>query len=315
MQTPYTFGPVMLTSLERVAFYLGKDIGKGRQDGASKDTDAQRRTRRAIIQWILDVSAQVQQHCNREFLIQERTQYYNVQGNSAEFFPSAVPIQSITELAADPLGQFAGGEYVIDSSNYQIGPTGHSFAILWGALVCGTNALRSKMVGGLAYHGTQSTFAVTGVAGKAALQATTLSAPLYAIGGLSEAVGRLVSYAEGAVAGVGDMVIDTFAGAFIPGEPLTFQSEVDAEDLAGIAATIGSIARQSLCEAHPAIARALDIEIRYLDQHAFDFENASDGSPKGGATRRHPRRGEPLIGLQEETEQRLEPYRRHLVGT
>jgi hypothetical protein len=315
MQTPYTIGPAMLTSLERVAFYLGKDIGRGRVDGISKDTPAQRQTRRSLLQWILDVSAQVQQHCNREFLIQERTQYFDVLAPIAEFFPAGVPILSITELAMDPLGQYLGNEYVIDSSNYLIGSTGNSFGILWGAVIKGPNALRAKTVGGLAYHGTQSTFAVAGVTGKATLQASAPSSPLYAIGGLSESVGRVVSYTEGLVAGSGALVIDVFAGVFQAGEPLTFQSEIDAEDLDSVGATIAAVSRQSLCEAFPDIARALDIEIRYLEKHAFDFENASDGGSKSGATRRHPRRGEPMIGLQEETEQRLSPYRRYLVGT
>ncbi len=313
MQTPYTFGPVMLTSLERVAFYLGKDIGKGRVGGVSTDTPAQRQTRRALLGWILDVSAQVQNHCSREFLILERTQYYDVNTAILSFFPSAVPILSITELAADYQGIYTGGESVIDPASYRIGPAGSWFNVDPGALYGGTSALRSKIVGGLAYHGTQSTFAVTGVTGKTSLQG---EAPLYAIGGMSEATGRLVSYAEGVTAGAGDMVIDTLAGAFIPGEPLTFQSEPDAEDLVGLAATIATVTRQSLCEAFPDIARSLEIEIRHMEEHAHSLNIQTDAGMKSGATRR-PRRGknDPIQGLQDETQLRLEPYVRYLMGT
>lgn len=317
MQTPYTFGPVMLTSLERVAFYLGKDIGRGRADGVSRDTPAQRQTRRAIIQWILDVSGQFQQHCNREFLIQERTQFYDIYQPTLSFFPSAVPILSITEIAADPLGLYAGQEYALDPQSYRIGPTGSWFNIDPGYICGGSAALRSKIVGGLAYHGTQSTFAVTGVAGKDTLQAATASEPLYAIGGISESVGRLVSYAEGLTPGAGDLVIDTFAGVFIPGEALTFQSEIDAEDLPGVGATISAVTRQSLCEAFPDIARAFDIEIRFDEAHAFDFENKNDGGMHGAGPSRRSARGkdDPIQGLQDETQARLAPYVRYLMGT
>lgn len=313
MQTPYTFGPVMLTSLERVAFYLDKDIGKGRQDGVSKDTPAQRQTRRAILQWILDVSAQVQTFCNREFLIQERTQYYDVLTSAATFFPTAVPIVSLEEIAVDPLGQFQGNEYILDPVTYQIGPTGNSFSVLYGVILGGINALRSKIIGGLAYHGSQSTFAATGVAGKDVL---TGEAPIYATGGISEAVGRVVSYTEGVTAGAGDLVIDVFSGCFVAGEALTFQADVDAEDIPAVAATIGSVSKQSLCEAFPDIARAIDMEIRFLEKHAFDIENQTDGSHRMGTSRR-PRltNGQPIQGLQDETQQRLAPYVRYLMGT
>ncbi len=308
MQTPYTYGPAMLTSLERVAFYLNKDIGLGRVDGRNNDTDEQRRTRQALMGWILDVSAQIQYHCNREFLIQPRTQYFDNIQAVQEFFPSAVPILSVAALEWDFSGTWeVGAESVIDATAYQIGPTGNTFRMRYGTYQ-GMNALRlNTYLGGLAYHATQSVMTLGTVTG-----AGNIAAGRYAYGMDSESIGRVVAFDSG----TGAATIDTLSGSFRALEELTFQPTAYGQDIASTGATIASIDRQSLADAHPEIARAVEIEIRFLEKHEYDFEIQSDGSAKSGASRRQPRGKDARpSGLQEETEARLWPYVRHLVGS
>lgn len=308
MQTPYTYGPVMLSSLERCAFYLDKDIGLGRVDGRNDDTDAQRKTRRIIQGWLLDISSQIQNHCRREFLIQARTQYFDNLLPVQEFFPSAVPIVSITALEWDFLGTWLDASpSVIDSTIYQIGPTGGSFRLLYGGYG-GANALRlNTYLGGMAYHGTQSVFTLEDVTG-----AGNITAARYACGTLSEAMGKVIAYNSTTK----KITIDSLAGVFLEGEALTFQTALYSADIPATGATIASIDRQSLCEAYPDIARAIEIELRYMEKHTTDFENQTDGGSRAGASRRMPRgKDDQPPGLQEETETRLAPYVRYLVGT
>lgn len=313
MQTPNTFGPVMLTSLERVAFYLGKEIGKGRVDGINSDTPEQRRTRRSLLQWILDASSRVQNHCHREMLIQERTQYFNVDQSRMEYFPSATPILSIFSLRNDPLGLFAGGEWTLPPADYRINAGAYSFEPVFSQLMPGRNALEAVLTGGLAYHGTQSTFTVGGVESPENL--ATDSGAVYAYGNLSESIGRVVGYTASLVSGAGTLVVETYAGVFVPGEDLTFQTELYAQDIPSTGATITAIKKQSLCEAYPDISRAMELEIRYLEKHEMDFENQTDGG-KYGATRRDPRgKDDPNWDVTDEAAARLAPYVRYLVGT
>jgi len=306
MQGPYTFGPVMLTSLERVAFYLGKDVGNGRVNGINSDTDEQRRARRSIMQWILDVSSMLQNYCNREFLIQSRIQFFDVMQSRMEFFPAAVPILSITELSNDPLGQFIGGESVVDAANYRINSSARSFETVFTMLLYGRNALRGTYVGGLAYHGTQTTATLSGVTG-----AGSIITGRYAYGATGEAIGKVASYDDTTK----KIVLESMQGVFLPLEALTFSAALHAQDIAATGATVASIDRQSLVEAFPDIARAIDIEIRFMEKHENDYENQTDGGKYGATHRMRPTTSDQRLTLQEETIARLAPYVRYITGS
>ena len=54
--SPYVSQPVMLSSVERVAFYLSEDAGQGRVNGVNNDTPSQRRTRANLITWAQTIS-------------------------------------------------------------------------------------------------------------------------------------------------------------------------------------------------------------------------------------------------------------------
>ena len=311
MQGPYTYGPALLTSVEKCAFYLRKDPGLGRVAGVNEDSDDQRRTRQSILEWIISISQSFQYFCKREFLIQSRIQYFNTDLPRQEFFPNAVPIVSISDLSNDPLGLFTGGESVVDPTNYRINAQGRSFETVFPILIGGRNSTRLTYLGGLAYHGTQSTFTLSGVTGAANISSGLAAGSMFAEGTTSGAIARVIAYDDTAKS----IVLDNRQGVFLETENLTFQSAVYAQDIPSTGATIASIDRQSLAEAFPDIGRALQMELRYMEKHEFDHENQADGG-KYGATRR-PRLTDSdiLLPLQEETMAILQNHVRYLVGT
>lgn len=306
MQTACTFGPVALSSLERVAFYLNKDIGRGRVAGINNDTDIQRRTRRSLLGWILEVSAGFQNYCQREFLVAERIQYFDVSGPKMEYFPTAVPVLSISEVANDPLGLFNGGEWILTpDQDYHLSQTARSIAMVFNVLIYGNRSLRITYTGGLAYDAVNSTYTVSNETG-----GTNILPGYYAFGATSEAIGRVVSYNSSSH----QLVLASVAGVFGL-EALTFQPAIYSQDIAGTAATISAIGRQSLVEAYPDLAQAINTEVRHMEKHEFDFENQADGG-KLGATRRPPEtNSDRLFTFQPETLRVLDNHRRYLVGS
>ncbi len=308
MLTAYTPATVMLSSVEKIAFYLGISAGQGRVDGVNNDTDEERRNRRIIITWAQAISSSFQSYCNREFLTLERTQYFDVLA-SQRFFPAAVPVLSITSIKNDPLGQWQGSEWLLTDNNYHIGQTGNYIEMLTdGMMAGGQNACRIVYYGGLAHEATKSTFEVAGITGE-----SNLTAGRYAYGTVSESIGKIVSYTSEA-GDFGTLVLDNVYGIFQAGEPLKFQSTYQSQDMPGTGCTISSITRQSLCEAYPNLNRALEIELRYMQKHEGDFENHQDGGLKSGATRRSETESPDGYNFQIETRQILDQFKRIMVG-
>lgn len=306
MQTAYTFGPVALSSLERVAFYLNKDIGRGRVNGVNNDTDIQRRTRRSLLGWLLEVSSGFQNYCQREFLVAERVQYFDVAGPKMEYFPTAVPVLSISEVANDPLGLFNGGEWILTpDQDYHLSQTARSIVMVFNVLIYGNRSLRITCTGGLAYDAVNSTYTVEDEEGSSNIQPG-----YYAFGATSEAIGKVVSYN----AGSHQLVLASVSGVFGL-EDLTFQPAIYSQDIANTGATISAISRQSLVEAYPDLAQAINTEVRYMEKHEFDFENHQDAG-KNGATRRPILKdGDIQLTFQPETLRVLDFHRRYLVGS
>ncbi len=308
MQGPYTSGPVMLTSLARAAFYLQKDVGAGRVDGANNDTPQQRQARMSIMQWILAVSSRIETHCRREFLIRPRVQYFDNLNTDQTFFPRAVPIQSVTELATDMMGAFEDpADWSVDPTSYIISQTGGAVQSVAGGLCGGLRTVRLSYLGGLAYHATHSTMTLDDVE-----TPDNITPGLFAYGMTSEAMAKVVSFDED----TGEIVLDSLAGVFIEEEELTFQTTLYGQDIPDTGATIVTIDQQSLCEAHPAIARAVEMELRYMEKHETDHENQVDGSAKGGASRKMPVGKDDMVDIvRPETADALSGYVRYLVGT
>lgn len=304
--TAYTPTPTLLSSVERIAFYLGISAGEGRVDGANNDTADQRRNRRIIIGWNQAISAGFQSYTRREFIIQERTQFFDVMARQV-FFPAAVPILSVQEIVNDPLGLFQGGEWTVQTDAYHLSQTGNSLEMVWNILIPGLNTMRLKYTGGLAYDATRSTFVIT-----ADDEHNNIQPGAYAYGETSEAVGRVISIET--VEGETSIVIENFYGCFLAGETLAFQPTMDGQDIPDTSAVIDSITARSLCEAYPDLSRALEIELRYMQKHEGDFENATDGG-KYGATRKKQTDNPDGYRFQDETRQILDRYQRILVGS
>lgn len=304
MLSPYLSSPLMLSSVEKVAFYLGIDAGQGRVNGTNSDTDAQRKARRIIISWAQSISTSFQNYCGREFLIFERTQYFDVYGQQ-EFFPVATPIRSIAIIENDPLGLFQGAQWTVGHENFHLSQGGYSVQMITSLLMYGQNAMRMTFSGGLAYHPVNSTFTCTTGTGEPV-------AGMYAYGSNSEAIGKVVS--RETLDGVQVLELANFYGIFQFGDALEFMSSPYGQTIPDISCSITDIVQQSLCEAFPDLNRALEIELRYMQKHEADFENKDDGG-KNGPQRREITDSTTLLGFQPETVAILDRYKRYLTGS
>lgn len=267
MLTAYTPGPAFLTSLNRLSFFLGKDVGEGRINGIDKDTEEQRRNRRSIMSWAQSVSQSAETYTRREFMITERTQFFNTVPSQITFSVNAIPLVSISEVAQDVTGQFDGAETtLIQGVDYFFSCTGSTVTMWFPLLVAGNNSLRIKYSGGLAYHPVNSTFSLSSIAGT-----SNLIAGNYVYGSTSEARGKVVSFLTPSI------VVENLYGCFVSGERLTVQATLNSQDLSGTSAVIDSIDKQSLVEAFPDIARAVEIEVGYMQRAELSFEKQSNG--------------------------------------
>ncbi len=300
--SPYISPTVMLSSLERMAFYLKLDVGRGRVNGINSDTEKQRDARRSLIAWGLSISGSMQSFCQRDFLITEETIYFDVRPGDRVFFPRGVPIVSITSLKSDFTGQFTGSEFLVDSSLYHIGNTGNTIEFWAPIIFSGGTALQYKGLGGLALDAVNSIYSLSSVTGP-----SNIKAGYYAFGETSESIGKVISYD----ADLGILVLESISGAFVK-EPLTFQPAIYSQDIPDTGATIASIDSQSLVESCPNLSRAMEVELRYMQKHEFDFEHEQEG--KYGVTRRKLTEATEPYNLQPETQMLMQPFRRYLMG-
>lgn len=312
MNTPYTPSAVMLSSVEKIAFYLGINAGQGRVNGQNTDTKQQQITRRALTQWANSISTDFQNYCFREFIIAPRVQFFDVLGTQ-EFWPRAVPVISIEEIANDPLGLFEGDQWILQTDIYHLSQTGRSIQMVYSVMTGGWRAARITYTGGLAYHATQSTFTVIGVTGVGNIQPG-----FFAYGLNSEAIGKVVSIT--AVIGSDPisyvLVLDNVYGIFQILDPLTFQSTYQAQDIPGTAATILSIDRQSLCEAFPNLNRAVEIEVDAMNKRQGNFQVQVEGGTRSGATYRKQTDNPDGYNFQDETRGILDrDFKRILMGS
>ncbi len=304
--SPYVSQPLMLSSVERMAFYLSEDPGKGRVGGINSDTPQQRRTRANLITWAQTISTSFENYLNRELLIGERTEYFDVINGGLTYFVRAVPVIEFLSVQNDATGQFSGSEWTLThGQDYYLSSTGNNLQIWFDLLIPVARGLKVTYVGGLAYHAVNSTFTVSGVTG-----ADNVVPGRYAYGDTSEAIGKVVSYNDTTKA----LVLESINGIFMAGESLTFQSAIYAQDIATTGATILTIDRQSLVEQFPDLNQAMQIELRYMNKHQMNFEDTSAGGVQG-STYRHTEGDYRPYTFQPETLGILNRYRRFLVGS
>ncbi len=140
--------------------------------------------------------------------------------------------------------------------------------------------------------------------------AENITAGRYAYGMTSESIGKVVSYDDE----TNVMVVESIDGIFLEGEAMTFQTAIYAQDIAATGATIMSVDRRSLVEQFPDLNQAMQIELRYMDKHQFNFEDTSAGGVQG-STYRHTEGDARPYTFQPETLGILNRYRRFLVGS
>ncbi len=302
--SPYVNQPVMLSSVERMAFYLKVDAGKGRVDGVNSDTDEQRAVRRNLIDWATSISTSFESYCNRQFLIAERIEYYDILPGAMTFFLRAVPVVEWGDVQNDPTGQFNGSQWtLVKDQDYYVGADGNELQMWTNVLTAGPRYLKARYTGGMAHHPVNSLYTVTGITGE-----SNIVAGRYAYGMRSESIAKVVGLVDG------ELEMENISGIFIEGEPLTFQASMYGQDIPATGATMAALTRPSLVQQFPDLDQALLMEVRYMQKHQHDFENTSTGGQQG-STYRHTTGDMRPYGFQPETTGVLNRYKRFLVGT
>lgn len=255
----------MLSSLTKLSKYTGLSISGG-NDALGN--------RARLLSWQAACSAKIESLCNRSFIIESRTEYFNTGARQRSYFPKAYPIVSITSVKADSMGMFDGdSEYTLQSAtDYHVG-----IDSLWLDLLvpvaAANRGLQLVYTGGLAYHEVRSTFTVGSISG-------TPAAGNWCTNATGTAVGIVRSFASTT------LVVENVYGVFRVDDVLSFAAKEDSlfdalgavssqGVISGVAATITVITQQSLAEAYPALERAMEVEARYMAKHQLDFENVS----------------------------------------
>jgi hypothetical protein len=159
----------------------------------------------------------------------------------------------------------------------------------------GSKKLKIEYTGGLATHGTRSTFIVATTTG-------TWHTGVYVIGSNSYACGIVRT------ASATSLTVEVLYGTFEIGETLT---EYDTESAIGSStavATLNSKSATSLAEAYPEITLGAEMQIRYMWKNKDGFENA--GVSKDGVSTKQANVQSLGMPLQPEVQTMLLKYRR-----
>lgn len=279
---------LQLTSYERMLRYICSSAG-----ASLTDTKAQKQM---IVNWIMAASKQIEKFLGRELKIAAYTEYFDLSEKQDLYFGvKAYPISTLTDVYIDGDSEFSGAESEIDDC--YTSTNDDAVVLPYDPGITGFKKLRARYTGGLAYHGVQSVFAVSSVAG-------TWAVGKFAYGGTSEAVGIVKAASSTA------MTLEMLYGIFEAAEVI-WQSDTEAAVAAsgGDYATISSITRQSLYEQYPDIVRACEIQVRYYWKHKDDFELSS--TQKDGTNQRN--NFDNKSQLTPEAQALLLPYRRRAV--
>jgi len=243
------------------------------------------------------VSAKIEKYLNRELYIESRTEYFDIVYANMQFWVNAPPITTLTTVKIDSSGQFDGSSEstLTSGSDYYTSNNDDAVVLTNPKSFSGFKAVQIVYTGGLAYHATRSTFAVTSTGG-------TWMAGMYCVGATSLAVGLVIS----ATATV--LVIEVLYGVFEVDETLTEYTDEEQTAATGKTATLDSKTYTALCEAYPTIVTACEMEIRYIKKYKDGYENT--GVTKDGNTIRRDSRESRRLRLQPEVIDMLDPYRR-----
>lgn len=275
-----------LTSLKRLYRYIGGE------DSLTESTANDK----ILLGWIVSVSARIEKYLNRLVEKKERTQYFDTTYNRNVYYPDAIPIDSISTVKDDWSGLFNGSE--TELTDFYPGSDYESIVLDYPVPHVTKRGLQVVYTGGMAENPTRSTFAVTGKSGG-------WTAGNFAEGQTSLAMGEIISSTSDSI------TIDNYYGAFQESETVLEQeTEGDVGGASGTA-VISSITSQSLVEAYPDIARACELECRWMWKHRMDFENQS--TLDGGVSRRFSKDVNIPYKLQPETMAMLARHVRYVV--
>lgn len=269
-----------LSSLERVLFHIDPDNQLGLTLIAQRQMQG----------WLTSVSTLVKKYLDREILIKERTEYFDTYYNKVDYKFSASPVWSIDSAYYDPTSEFDGGEISLHNSNYFINSNQNGIVVDGISICDAKRSLKVIYLAGMAYHPVNSVF----------VGSNSLSAGNYVTGSVSGAMGKIISRDDTG------FTIEVLAGIFDESDTITEYEDLESQMTTGETATISSVTSRALCELYPEIAEAVELQIRYMQQHRDDFENNSTN--REGETIR--RADSVLPRLQPEARMMLDPYRR-----
>ncbi len=278
---------MLLTSYERLRRYLGDNSNIGGLTDSSMNKSL-------LLTWAYSISDRVEKYLHRSIETTSRTKYFDVGYNVHEFWVQGIPVSSITSVKLDASGLFSGDESTLSTSDeYYIGTESNSVVLV-------SNPFRTSQVinrgvqivytGGLATNGTYSVFAVASV--------TSWAVGNFCIGVTSNTVGIVRAV------GAASLTVEVLYGVFEVGETIEQYATENRVAAATASTTLSSKTSTALCESHPAITGAVEVEIRYMWKHKHDFED--DSTQRDGTTGRRPSAAKP--NLQPETRMLLEPY-------
>jgi len=269
---------LLLSSLLRLRRYL--------------DVEDKPENNRLITNFLTSTTREIQQYVGRELELKSRTEYFDIEAAfQLEFWAKAQPITAITTIKHDSTGLFNGGESTL--SDFYIGIDELSF-VLDTPQQPGRKALELVYTGGLSAHGTQSTFVLT--------TPGAFVADKFVFGSDSQAWGIIKSFSTP------NIVVENLYGIFEDGEVLNQAAKEGAKIGDGITGTISSITAQSLAEASPEYAQAVEMQIRYMVRRQDNFELAS--TQKDG--QRYRENG-PQFGTHEGLQPEVRSMLQHLV--
>jgi len=241
-------------------------------------------------------SKNIEKYCSCLFQKTSRTEYFDVDSITTQFFPKAVPISSITSIASDSTGLYDGAESTL--SDYYIGSDSRSINLDYPQIKA-KRGLRIIYTGGISEHGTQSIFTLTNITG-------TFVADKFITGSNSGAVGIITTTTTAS-----PITIDVLYGIFEVGDTLTMQNTEGGSDVSNVSAVVATVTQQSLSEAAPEIAMACETEVRYLFQHKDNFETTSI-SRDGSSYQKNDKPLQQYI-LQPQTRSILQSHRRYFI--
>jgi hypothetical protein len=277
---------ILATSYERLRRYLSDD----RDEALTEDQDL----KRELINWMTSITRSFEKYLNREFILQSRTEYFDVKFKKQRYYPRSAPISSITNIYYSRDGVYDGSsETELDGDDdFIIGAESNSVWLNSALGFINPKGLRIIYMGGLATHGTQSTFTVT--------NGGNFTAGRFVLGSTSGAMGIVVS-------GSGtSLVLDNLRGIF-EAEAINEYATEAASGSTTANDTISAIASQSLAEAYPDITMAAEMQIRYMFKHKDDFEMV--GSTRDAVNLRNTYE-KPQMRFTAEVINMLAPYRR-----